>query len=782
MSAASGNLDTLMGPENAASEQADDAPGSLASAGGHRGGSAAPAEEPERSRTVGPTVPKSLLNATSYLSKPDAAKLAEAYAFAEEHHRGMLRRSGEPFINHPVAVTEILAEMNLDISALMAGLLHDTVEDTSATFEAIEERFGETVSRIVEGETKISKLAVRVYENEQAENLRQMLLAMTSDVRIILVKLADRLHNMRTLRFMPPHKQLSISEETIEIFAPLANRLGINHIKNELEDIAFRYLEPERYLQLQRQVRMRQSEREAYVKKSIKLLEERLRQEGLKFELSGRSKHLYSIHRKMLRDHRNLDQIFDLMAIRAVLDPGEGDQALPNEEAEKAVCYRALGIVHSLWTPIPGRFKDYVAVPKPNGYQSLHTTVIGLLGQPIEVQIRTRHMHEVAEFGVAAHWAYKEGVEETAEIQKRLDWMKQLLEVDTSSEDADAFVDAVKTDLLSERVLVFTPAGDVVNLPRGSTPIDFAYHVHTEIGHRCIGARVNGEIVPLNHELATGDRVEVLTNRSSQYGPSQDWLNIVVTRGAKQKIKHYFRAQARTMQLDSGRRSLERALRRRSLPVAKLTSRAKLEEVAKQLINAEGVDELLLAIDASRVSAKAVVEALVPDLVKERRPSPAAEAPKKSVSGVYVDGLDAPANLARCCSPVRGDDVIGYITRGRGISVHRVDCPNVKHLMLTEQDRFVQVTWDAPAGEVFAVDFEVLGIDRPGLLKDVLDVISGMNKSASRVAADVQGAMRARIMFRVDVKDQAEIEFIKESVGRIADVTRVYRSRPGLKA
>ncbi len=750
-----------------------------------------PATDAARAPTVGPAVPRSLAAATSYLSKHDAERLAEAYAFAEEHHRGMLRRSGEPFINHPVAVTEILAEMHLDISALMAGLLHDTVEDTSATFEEIEEKFGETVRRIVEGETKISKLAVRVYENEQAENLRQMLLAMTGDVRIILVKLADRLHNMRTLRFMPPHKQLSISEETIEIFAPLAHRLGINHIKNELEDIAFRYLEPERYLQLQRQVRMRQSEREAYVKKSIKLLEERLRQEGLKFELSGRSKHLYSIHRKMLRDHRNLDQIFDLMAIRAVLDPGENDlgggsggvgPAMPNEEAEKAVCYRALGIVHSLWTPIPGRFKDYVAVPKPNGYQSLHTTVIGLLGQPIEVQIRTRHMHEVAEYGVAAHWAYKEGVEDTAEVQKRLDWMKQLLEVDTSSEDADAFVDAVKTDLLAERVLVFTPAGDVVNLPRGSTPIDFAYHVHTEVGHRCIGARVNGEIVPLNHELATGDRIEVLTNRSSQYGPSQDWLNIVVTRGAKQKIKHYFRAQARTMQLESGRRSLERALRRRSLAVAKLTTRSKLEEVAKQLINADSVDELLLAIDAGRLSAKAVVEALVPDLVKERRPTPAADAPKKSVSGVYVDGLDAPANLARCCSPVRGDDVIGYITRGRGISVHRVDCPNVKHLMLTEQDRFVQVTWDAPAGEVFAVDFEVLGVDRPGLLKDVLDVISGMNKSASRVAADVQGAMRARIMFRVDVKDQAEIEFIKESVARIADVTRVYRSRPGLKA
>jgi len=727
-------------------------------------------------------VPKSLLAATDYLAPQDAAKLAAAYEFAEEMHRGMLRRSGEPFITHPVAVTEILAEMRLDISALMAGLLHDTVEDTPATFEQVEEKFGETVRRIVEGETKISKLAVRVYENEQAENLRQMLLAMTSDARIILVKLADRLHNMRTLRFMPPHKQLSIAEETLEIFAPLANRLGINHIKSELEDISFRYLEPERYLQLQRQVRMRQSERESYVKQSIKLLDGRLEQEGLKFELSGRSKHLYSIHRKMQRDHRNLDQIFDLMAIRTILDPEPNGSDMPSEEAEKAACYRALGIVHSLWTPIPGRFKDYVAVPKPNGYQSLHTTVIGLLGQPIEVQIRTRRMHEVAEFGVAAHWAYKEGVTDTAEIQRRLGWMKQLFEVDTSSDDADSFIEAVKTDFFSERVLVFTPAGDVVNLPRGSTPIDFAYHVHTEVGHRCIGARVNGEIVPLNHELTTGDRVEVLTNRSSQYGPSADWVNIVVTRGAKQKIKHYFRAQARQMQLESGRRSLERALRRRSLPVAKLTTRAKLEEAAKQLLKVDNTDELLLALESGRLSPKSVVEALAPDLVQERRPSPASEAPKKGVSGVYVDGLDAPANLAKCCSPVRGDDVVGYVTRGRGISVHRVDCPNVKHLMLTDSDRFVQVTWDSPSGEVFQVDFEVIGVDRPGLLKDVLDVINGMNKSASRVAADVQSAMRARIMFRVDVKDHSEIEFIKDNVGRIADVTRVYRSKPGWKA
>ncbi|MBX3142940.1 MAG: bifunctional (p)ppGpp synthetase/guanosine-3',5'-bis(diphosphate) 3'-pyrophosphohydrolase [Trueperaceae bacterium] len=727
-------------------------------------------------------MPASLLKATSYLKPAAQARLAKAYAFAELAHTGMFRKSGEPFITHPVAVTEILAEMRLDLNALQAGLLHDTVEDTDATFEQIEEEFGPTVRRIVEGETKISKLAVRVYEDEQSENLRQMLLAMVGDVRIILVKLADRLHNMRTLQSMPPHKQLRISEETLEIFAPLAHRLGINHIKNELEDLAFGYLDPQRQQQLERQVRMRHAEREAYVQQSIGLLAGRLEAEGLRFELSGRSKHLYSIHRKMQRDNRNLDQIFDLMAIRAILESDNSSGSLAHDDAEKAVCYRALGIVHSLWTPIPGRFKDYVAVPKPNGYQSLHTTVIGLLGQPIEVQIRTRAMHEVAEFGVAAHWAYKDGVEDAGDVQQRLEWMKQLLDVDTSSDDAEGFVDAVKTDYLSERVLVFTPAGDVVNLPRGSTPIDFAYQVHTEVGHRTIGARVNGEIVPLSYELTTGDRIEILTNRSSQYGPSQDWLNLVVTRGAKQKIKHYFRAHERQVQLDGGKRLLERALRRRSLPVAPNMTRSKLDDAAKKLLNATSSDELLLALDAQRLSPRAVVEVLVPELVREQRPQQVVEAPKKSVSGVFVDGLDAPANLARCCSPVRGDDVIGYVTRGRGITVHRIDCPNVKHLMVSEADRFVNVTWEAPAGEVFPVDFEVIAIDRPGLLKDVLDVIAAMNKSASRVAADVRDSQSARIMFRVDVKDLGEIEFIKDNVARIADVTRVYRSRPGLKA
>ena len=717
-----------------------------------------------------------LAHATTYLPATEQDRVARAFDVAERSHRGDVRRSGEPYITHPVAVAQLLAEMRLDGDAIVAGLLHDTVEDTTLTFDEVEAGFGAAVRRIVEGETKISKLAVRAYEDEQAENLRQMLLAMVGDVRIILVKLADRLHNMRTLAAMPPAKQQRIARETLEIFAPLAHRLGINHVKNELEDLSFSYLEPDRHQQLARQVRMRSAEREAYVHASIEALGERLRVEGLRFELAGRSKHLYSIHRKMLRDGKNLDQIFDLMAIRVILDTNGGD------EDEKAGCYRALGIVHSLWTPIPGRFKDYVAVPKPNGYQSLHTTVIGLQGQPIEVQIRSRRMHEVAEFGVAAHWAYKQGIDDVDEVQKRLAWMQQLLDVDTSVDSAGAFVDAVKSDLLAERVLVFTPAGDVVNLPRGSTPLDFAYQVHTEVGHRCVGARVNGEIVTLAYALQTGDRVEVLTNRSQNYGPSPDWLQLATTRSARQKIRHWFRARERAGLLEAGRRTLERALRRRQLPVAASTTKAKLDAAARQLLKSDAGDDLLLALAAKRVTTKQAVEALVPSAATPEPPPAPVAGVRKAVSGVLIESMDAPAKLALCCAPVRGDDVIGYITRGRGVTVHRVDCPNVKHLMQSEAERFVQVTWEAPAGEVFAVDLEILGVDRPGLLKDVLDVLATMNKSATRVSADVQSGTRARIHVRVDVKDEGEIEFIKQAVERIADVTRIYRARPGLKA
>lgn len=729
-------------------------------------------------------IPKNLFAKVDYLSAKDLERIQVAYRYAERAHAGVTRRSGEPYITHPVAVTEILAEMNLDAEALIAGLLHDTVEDTDVTFEDVEEKFGHDVRRIVEGETKISKLKIakldETAEEEQAENLRQMLLAMVSDVRIIIVKLADRLHNMRTLSFMPPDKQKRIARETLEIFAPLAHRLGINHIKSELEELGFYYLEPERYEVLKRQVRMHRTEREAYVKRSIEMLSDRLSHEGLRYDLAGRSKGLYSVHRKMQRDTKSLDQIFDLMAIRVVLEP-QGDYALSLDDEEKAVCYRALGIVHSIWTPIPGRFKDYVAVPKPNGYQSLHTTVIGLLGQPIEVQIRTRRMHEVAEYGVAAHWAYKQGVGhvEYDALQQRLTWMHQLIDVDTDAESAGAFIDTVKNDLLSDRVLIFTPAGDVVNLPLGSTPIDFAYHVHTQVGHRCSGARVNGEIVPLSYALKTGDRVEILTNRSPHYGPSVDWLGIVVTRSAKQKIRQYFRLKEREGVLESAKKTLERALRRKHLPVGKYTGKA-LEPVAKVLLGEDSVEELYLALHAKRLTTKQILQQLLPE---EAKPAPKkAPKAKRGTGGIYLDDLDAPAKLAQCCSPVRGDDVVGYVTRGRGVTVHRLNCPNVKHLLLKDPERLVNVTWDSPTGEVYSVDFEVIGVDRPGMLINVLDVLVSMNKSASRVAADVQNSSNARIHFRVDVRDQSEINVIKDAISRIDDVTDVYRTRPGIKA
>jgi GTP pyrophosphokinase len=727
---------------------------------------------------------ESLLGKTSYLDEEAQARLASAFRLAEQAHAAMTRRSGEPYITHPVAVTALLAEMHLDADALIAGLLHDTVEDTSVTFEDIEARFGPAVRRIVEGETKISKLAVRAYEDEQAENLRQMLLAMVSDVRIILVKLADRLHNMRTLAAMPADKQQRIARETLEIFAPLAHRLGINHLRSELEDLSFSYLEPDKYDLLKRQVRMRHNEREAYIGRSLELLRERLKAEGLRYEVSGRSKHLYSVYRKMQRDNKNLDQIFDLMAIRVIIAPNGSDlngSSLSCEDQEKALCYRALGIVHSTWTPIPGRFKDYVAVPKPNGYQSLHTTVIGLLGQPIEVQIRTKRMHSVAEFGVAAHWAYKQGIEDRKEIERRLEWMKQLLDVDNAEESAGAFIETVKQEFFSERVLVFTPAGDVLNLPRDSTPIDFAYHVHTQVGHRCIGARVNGEIVPLNYPLQTGDRVEILTNRSAHYGPGSDWLNIAVTRSAKQKIRQYFRQQDRQGKLEAGRKTLERALRRKHLPVAQYLNSKKMEAAARALNKSDSVDELLLAISSKRLTPKQVIDHFAPEL-KEKPSKPAPSAPKHGTGGIYLDGFDAPAKLSLCCSPVRGDDVVGYITRGRGVSVHRVDCPNIKHLIAKEGERLVNVTWDTPSGEVYAVDFEVIGVDRPGLLKDVLNVIEAMNKSVTRVSADVQSAASARIHFRIDVRNQDEIDYLKEGILRISDVNRIYRARPGLKS
>lgn len=732
-------------------------------------------------------LPNKLNKAGHYLSDEAKVGLLEAYHFAKDAHNGQFRKSGEPYIIHPVAVTQILAEMQLDVGALIGGLLHDTVEDTPVSLEQIAEHFGDDIARIVEGETKISrriKVGTQAEDKSQAqaEYLKQMFLGMVDDVRIILVKLADRLHNMRTLGAMPEHKQRRIANETLEIFAPLADLLGINHIKSELQNLGFLYAEPEMYREIEQEVRTASREREKQVKRSEEMLVARLKAEGLEADVSGRSKQLYSIYRKMQRDNKSLEQIFDLMAVRAILKPNPNDNFMTAMEQEKALCYRTLGIVHATWTPIPGRFKDYVAAPKHNGYQSLHTTVIGFDGQPIEVQIRTERMHEIAENGVAAHWAYKEGLDDTQEVGRRLEWMRQLLDLDSLSENAGLFIDTVKNDLFSERVYVFTPKGKVINLPWGSTPLDFAYQVHTQVGHTCVGAKANGVIVPLTYTLQTGDRIEILTNRQANAAPSVDWLNIVQTRSAKQKIRYFLRQQEKQEHLAAGKRSLEKALRRKHLSVNEYTSKVKLEEVARQLLHSDNSDDLFLALGNKRLMPKQVLAILAPESAKPS-PKPKRPAPKtgSDSQAILVDGFPAVAHMGRCCSPVPGDDIVGYVTRGRGVTVHRVNCANVRHLLAKESERIAQVSWRSQANEQFLVDLEVIAYDRPRLLEEVLGILGMLNKSALRVAAQVPQHNEARIHFRVNVKDQAELDHLQKLLLNVENVREVRRIKIGFR-
>ena len=523
--------------------------------------------------------------ALAYLAPEERAKVREAYRFAEEAHRGQLRRSGEPYITHPVAVAEILAGLQMDADTVAAGLLHDTLEDCGVAPEELERRFGPTVRRIVEGETKVSKLyklANLEGEERRAEDLRQMFIAMAEDVRIIIVKLADRLHNLRTLEHMPPEKQKRIAQETLEIYAPLAHRLGMGQLKWELEDLSFRYLHPEAFASLSARIQATQEARERLIQRAIHLLQETLARDELLqsqlqgFEVTGRPKHLYSIWKKMEREGKTLEQIYDLLAVRVILDPKPAPTRESQALREKQVCYHVLGLVHALWQPIPGRVKDYIAVPKPNGYQSLHTTVIALEGLPLEVQIRTREMHRVAEYGIAAHWLYKEGLTDPEEVKRRVSWLKSIQEWQKEFSSSREFVEAVTKDLLGGRVFVFTPKGRIINLPKGATPVDFAYHIHTEVGHHMVGAKVNGRIVPLSYELQNGEIVEILTSKNAH--PSKGWLEFAKTRSAKSKIRQYFRAQERQETLEKGQHLLERYLKRRGLP--KPTD-SQLEEAAE---------------------------------------------------------------------------------------------------------------------------------------------------------------------------------------------------------
>ncbi len=753
-----------------------------------------------------------LLQETSYLNPKEQERLGAAYQLAESAHRGALRRSGEPYITHPVAVARILAGLTMDCDTLCAGLLHDTVEDTSVTLDQIEQEFGADVRRIVEGETKVSKLTKLStnLQDEQAENLRQMLIAMTGDIRIILVKLADRLHNMRTLGSMPADRQQRIARETLEIFAPLAHRLGIGQIKWELEDLSFMYLQPEAFQALESQLRSRQELREEQVQDAISRLrqaldrDEELLRWAVRIDIAGRSKHLYSIHNKMLKEHKTLEQIFDLLAVRVILTPKpvqpeelhySGD--IPNEvglreewtqrelekaelSREKRICYHTLGTVHSMWTPIPGRFKDYIAVPKPNGYQSLHTTVISLSGLPIEIQIRSARMHQVAEFGIAAHWLYKQGGDAGEEGRRKASWIGQLEQLQRDIADASDFIDAVKNDLLSGRVFVFTPKGDTVNLPRGATPIDFAYHIHSRIGDNCVGARINGSIVPLNYQLQNGDRVEIIASKQSG-GPSKDWMNFAVTRSARAKIRHFFREQERQEALEGGHNALERYLRKRQLPVRQLMRTKHLEEATAKILGSRNPDDLYLALHSGRLTPAHVAKTLAPQLQAETAPPPPL-AKSNQGEGIFVNGLQTATKTANCCHPIRGDAIMGYVTRGRGITVHRLDCPNMLRLLKEEPDRCLEASWELGRQADQIADLDLVCVDRPGLLVDVLKILTDQKKSALRVEAGVGGGGVAHIYLRLPVSGRQELAWLADALRRLPDVREVMRLGTGKAA
>ncbi|MFZ5639560.1 MAG: RelA/SpoT family protein, partial [Bacillota bacterium] len=651
---------------------------------------------------------KLIAEVKKYNPEADIDFLKRVYTFAEQAHEGQLRISGEPFITHPLGVAEVLAKLELDTITIAAGLLHDVVEDTEIPLETIEEQFGAEVALLVDGVTKLSRIEFKNKMEQQVENLRKMFFAMARDIRVILIKLADRLHNMRTLKHMTPVKQREIAEETLEIFAPLAHRLGIFKMKWELEDLALRYLEPDKYYALVDGIAQKRAEREAYISTVTELLREKLHAVGIEADIQGRPKNFYSIYNKMIRQQKELAEIYDLIAVRVLVESVKD-------------CYGALGIIHTLWKPIPGRFKDYIAMPKSNMYQSLHTTVIGTQGEPFEIQIRTWDMHRTAEYGIAAHWRYKEGQKGDEDFEQKLSWLRQLLEWQNDMGDAREFMETLKIDLFSDTVFVFTPKGDVVELPAGSTPIDFAYRIHTQVGHRCIGAKISGKIVTLDYQLKNGDIVEIVTTKVAN-GPSRDWLNIVKTSEARNKIRAWFKKENREENIVRGRDILEREVKKLGEEPAEVLKPERLTDILKKM-NLVALDDLYAAVGNGAVTPQQVLTRVREDLRKDKafnleellKKEPKKH--KKTAShGIIVKGEeDVLIRLARCCNPVPGDPIIGYITRGRGVSVHRKDCRNILQHEADETERMIEVTWDEADRGSYHVHLELSAMDRAGL-------------------------------------------------------------------
>ncbi|HXF57767.1 MAG TPA: bifunctional (p)ppGpp synthetase/guanosine-3',5'-bis(diphosphate) 3'-pyrophosphohydrolase [Actinomycetota bacterium] len=702
----------------------------------------------------------------------DVRELRRAFEFAAAAHAGQKRLSGEDFIEHPVAVATILADLGMDLTTLQAALLHDVVEDTPLTLEDVRREFGDRVADLVDGLTKLDRIKFRSREQEQAENVRKMLIAMARDIRVLLIKLADRLHNMRTLDVFPREKQREKATETLEIYAPLAHRLGVYRLKWELEDLAFGALHPKQYREIANLVEKREGERQQYVERVAEQLKAKLRQMKIRAEVTGRPKHLYSVYEKMVLRGKEFNEIYDLVGLRVLVDSVRD-------------CYAALGALHSLWKPVPGRFKDYIAMPKFNMYQSLHTTVIGPEGRPLEVQIRTHRMHATAEFGIAAHWRYKDRSGKRSDDQMELAWLGRLLEWQKELADPREFMEGLRIDLYSGRVFVFTPKGDVVDLPEGSTPIDFAYAIHTEVGHRCIGARVNGRLVPLDYRLQTGETVEIITSKAIDAGPSRDWLTIVRSPRARNKIKQWFSRERREDALELGRELLQRHLRKHSLPVVRLTSEDLMRRVAEDL-KYPTLDALYVAIGEGHVSPQSIVSRLTrlvsAEAEEEAEEIPAArpvELRPHPTSAVVVQGRsDVWVKLARCCTPVPGDQIRGFITRGQGVSVHRTDCPNLRELA-REPDRFIEVAWRTGAPTSFAVSIQVEALDRQKLLRDVATVLGdqGINilAASSRVGKDRIASLR----FTFELADITHLAGLLNAVRRVDGVFDAYRVLPG---
>lgn len=713
----------------------------------------------------------------TYLPQAKCDDVTKAYNLAEEAHKDQRRVSGEPYILHPLAVAQILADMKIDTTTITASLLHDVVEDTSYTLEDIKKMFGKEVAFLVDGVTKLSRLNYRTKEDQQLNSMRKMFLAMAKDVRVVVIKLADRLHNMRTLRYMRSDKQKRIAQETLEIFAPLAHRLGIFNIKWELEDLSFRYLEPDKYYDLVDQMKQKRHVREEIVNEAIDVLKKALDDAHIHCEINGRPKHFYSIYKKMKKDNRDLSQVYDLFAIRVIVDDVKD-------------CYGVLGIVHSLWKPLPYRFKDYIAMPKPNNYQSLHTTVIGTRGQPVEIQIRTWEMHRIAEYGVAAHWRYKEG-NQTANkdaFDEKMGWLRNLLEWQDTSNPKE-FVNALKLDAFSDEVFVFSPRGDVIDLPQGSIPIDFAYRIHTDVGHRCVGAKINGKIVPLDYKLKNGDIVEIITSKVGK--PSLDWLNIVGSSESRSKIRSWFKKENREENIAKGLDALERECKRLGHDWKALNVGGRLGRVAKQM-NAGSEDDLVAAVGYGGFAVNTVLIKLLElhkkDLQKQEEKTNSLAAleklkTKKPVkhngTGILVKGEPGLlVRLAKCCSPVPGDPIIGFITRGRGVSVHRADCPNVTHSQ-NDVDRLIDVEWDYDGNERFEVNMEIVAYDRTGIMAEIMATLAEMKISILSVNAKTSDTKNVTIHMGISIKDLAQFEFVATKIRRLKDVYAVERYTGG---